>query len=649
MTATKTTLMAPPVADPVDRAVDIVRNYLLDAGLPESVFIDIDVLGLPTLCRPPRERYDRPTYHIRLYAGVVLLGPFFDAGTDSGPCGHCLERRWLAIRPPEERRAIDEGTDVFLNGVAPQLTPSALAMIHQMVLRNTAVEPHATRSGAAEIYEMDLTEGILASHLLIADSECAVCRRPRADTAEGATLSLRPRPKTSPHSYRIKSAEQLDLPTAGYVNPVCGVLGGRFLPAYHVSATSPVSGFFRVRSKYDYHEMWWSGQAQSYSSSTRLGLLEGLERYAGQFPRATATGVYDTYQNLSPNALDPTECGMYSPEFYRHHSGFYEPFSSDRPTHWVWGHSIRDDRPVLVPEQLAFYLDRRPDKKFVQECSNGCASGSCVEEAVLHGMLEIMERDAFLLCWYGGAALTQIDVSSCSDPRIHLMVDRVDRIGYHMMLFDIRVDLPIPVVMAVAERHDGGLGAFCFAAGAGFDPETAILSAMAETASFVPGLDERVQASMPELLEMAADYDNVKNLNHHPLLYGLPEMADKARSLIESSTVRTMDEIYGDWNRCRPANEDLTDDVRYLVDRFAEVGSDVIVIRQTSPEQKHAGIETVCVIAPGLVPIDFGWQRQRVLHHPRLQAFLDDRLATVQPSGSGFRATGLNKIPHPFP
>jgi len=54
--------------------------------------------------------------------GVVLLGPFFDAGTDSGPGGHCLSADGSPFAAGE-RRAIDEGSDVFLNGVAPQLTP----------------------------------------------------------------------------------------------------------------------------------------------------------------------------------------------------------------------------------------------------------------------------------------------------------------------------------------------------------------------------------------------------------------------------------------------------------------------------------------------------------------------------------------------
>jgi ribosomal protein S12 methylthiotransferase accessory factor len=302
-----------------------------------------------------------------------------------------------------------------------------------------------------------------------------------------------------------------------------------------------------------------------------------------------------------------------------------------------------------VPEQLVYYLDRRPDRKFVQECSSGCASGSCVEEALLHGMLELIERDAFLLAWYGGARLPEIDVAGLRDPGTRFIIDRVARLGYRTRLFDMRIDLPVPAVMAVAERLDGGLGALCFAAGASFDPAEAVRSALAETASYVPGLDDRVNARLPDLKAMVGDYRRVHELTHHALLYGLPEMAATVDFLTAPGPVRPLEELYAGWLDRRPATLDLADDVRYLVGELAARGSDVIAVDQTCPEQEIAGMRTYRTIATGLVPIDFGWERQRALRHPRLRAFLDHRLAQVHPAADGWGATGLNARPHPFP
>ncbi|WP_181446606.1 TOMM precursor leader peptide-binding protein [Streptomyces sp. NTH33] len=621
-----------------------MRDHLAERVL-DGIEVEVGVLGLPVGEDPPRP--GGLSYPVRLYGGTVLLGPLYRADGTSRPCARCLERRWLALRPVEERRAVDDGADFTVLGDAAVLTPFVLEQMARIASAETAAG--LGESGIGRIVELRVRDMTVARHDLIADSECERCAAPEPDTAERAVIPLDPSPKSSPTHYRGAAAADLNLPTAAYVNGVCGALAGMFQRVYQCSATLPVSGFFRVRSKYDYHEMWWSGQSQSSAGSERYGMLEGLERYAGQFPRAVRPSVHGSHRDLAPDALDPTVMGSYLPEFYAGHTEFYEPFDPDTPMHWVWGYSFGERRPMLVPEQLVYYLDRRPDKKFVQESSNGCASGTSPQEALLHGMLELIERDAFLLCWYGGARLPEIDASTCEDEEIQFILDRVARLGYRMRLFDMRVDIPVPAVMAMAERLDGGLGRLCFAAGASLDPVEAIRSAISETASYIPGMDERVEAKLPELRAMVEDYNRVHELTQHALLYGLPEMAETADFLLAARTPRSMDDLYGAWLRQRPSTLDLTDDVTFLLERIREAGSDVLAIDQTCPEQAAAGIHTLCVLAPGLIPIDFGWERQRALGHPRLRAFLEGGLAEIHSRAEGFGPTGLNPRPHPFP
>lgn len=630
--------------------VEVVRDYLTGC-VTAGVTVDVGVLGLPERDASSAARaVDGLVYPVRVYGGTVLMGPLHRADGTSQPCARCLERRWLALRPVEERKPIEDGADVWAAGDDALLTPFALEQIAQIVRTETAgggLAPGDRRIG--RIVELRLGDLTVRRHELVADSECERCATPVPDTAEGAMLPLGPRPKRGPTSYRGASAADLTLPTTGLVNEVCGTLASAARRVYQCSATLPVSGYFRVRSKYDYHEMWWSGQSQSSASSERYGVLEGLERYAGQFPRAKQTQTYASFNDLKPNALDPASMGSYGPEFYAGHHDYYQPYHPDTATHWVWGYSFGEQRPLLVPEQFVFYLDRRSDRKFVQECSNGCASGSSVEEALLHGMLELIERDAFLLCWYGSAKLPEIDQSTLEDEEIRFVLDRVARLGYRMRLFDMRVDIPVPAVMAVAERLDGGLGKLCFAAGASLDPVEAVRAAIAETASYIPGMDERVEAKLPALREMAADYNKVHELTHHALLYGLPEMASTADFLLDAAPPRSMDELYGPWLAQRPATLDLADDARFVMERLREAGSDVVAVDQTCPEQQGTGIRTLCVLAPGLVPIDFGWERQRVLNHSRLRAYLDGSLAEIHARDEGFGPTGLNRRPHPFP
>ena len=152
----------------------------------------------------------------------------------------------------------------------------------------------------------------------------------------------------------------------------------------------------------DLYEIFWGGHTDRFEQSLRVGLLEGLERYAGMQPRAKSIATVSSLADLDEPALDPRACGVYSDQFYQvdHRA---TPFTPERPIPWVWGYSLRDRRPVLVPEVLTYYHSTEPSQRFVQECSNGCASGSSLTEAVYYGLLELIERDAFLLSWYGQA------------------------------------------------------------------------------------------------------------------------------------------------------------------------------------------------------------------------------------------------------
>lgn len=650
MTLVSQTAVSEAGPDAPSHAAERVRRHLAP-HCADGVRLDVAVLGLPTAEGPVQAQGPgAPRYTVRLVPGAVLLGPLYRDDGTCRPCARCLERRWTALRPVEERRALEDGADATTVGDDPALSPFLLDQAARVVAAETARRPPAAPEPAvAAVVELSTADLTLTRHALLADSECEKCARPTEDTPDGARLPLAPRPKAGPSSYRGASALDLELPTGAYVNPVCGALGSRTRRVYQCSATLPVSGYFRVRSKYDYHEMWWSGQSQSSASSERHGILEGLERYAGQFPRARRTAVHGSFDDLSPHALDPMTMGSYGRDFYARHTEAYRPFERGMTLPWVWGWSHGAQRPVLVPEQLVFYLDRSDDRKFVQECSNGCASGTSAEEALLHGLLELLERDAFLLNWYAGARLPEIDPAGCADEEIQFVLDRVTRLGYRMRLFDMRVDVPVPVVMAVAERLDGGLGRLCFAAGAGLDPLEAVRAAIAETASYIPGMDERVEARLAELRPMVEDYTQVRELTQHALLYGLPEMAACTDFLLADPDPRPLEELYAGWLAERPATLDLADDVRHLTRLLSRVGSDVVVVDQTCPEQGGTAIRTLCVLAPGLVPIDFGWERQRALHHPRLHAFLAGELSTVHPEGRGYGPTGLNRRPHPFP
>ncbi len=487
---------------------------------------------------------------------------------------------------------------------------------------------------------------------LLAEPLCPTCTSctpaDGASDREGAeqpVLPLVSRPKPAPDRRRLRPADGYELPEAALANPVCGVLGAGTWSDVVSPTTAPVAGSVFMRGYAGLTDVTWSGQANSFRASRSLAFLEGLERYAGTHRRSTAPMLTDSYHNLGAAALDPRECGLYSDRTYRE-DPMLGPFDPDRPIPWAQGWSLRDQKPVLVPARICYYSAGVAADNFVFECSNGCAIGSCLEEAVLYGLLELVERDAFLLGWYGNAPLPEIDLTASTGPALRAMLDRAALLGYDVHAYDNRIDLAVPVVTALAVRRDGGPGTLAFAASAGFDPEDTIESAVSEILTYIPHLPGQVRERPDELAAMAENFDLVRRLPDHAALFGLPQMARHARSYLEpAAPARPAAELYADWAETCPRGTDLLDDLLFCRDRFTEAGHDVIVVDQTSPEQRRLGLHTVSTLVPGLLPIDFGWTRQRALGLPRLRTAL---------RRAGLRETDLTDeelrlVPHPFP
>lgn len=638
---------------PLDRQLFLMKDYLTahllstfslpqnsgsGSQAPLSITIDIAAAGREEERGAERWLSDL-IYPIRLARSEILLGPLYQPA-QGGPCPLCLERRWLRTLPREEQ--------LMLRG--PALIPCALdslcSIVEMTLLQSTSATRTEKRQGQGWLYTLSLTSLQLTRHLLLADSLCPHCARPAQDTPEAASIALSSREKRQITDRRLLHATEYDLPVEGLVDPVCGIFGAEITTAYHDTLTASVYGTLPALHRPGATETAWGGHGYSYASSRSQGLLEALERYAAQETRAKKTAVHDSYINIEADALNPLACGLYTDECYRALSPRYQPFDPARKMPWVWGYSFRAARPLLVPEQLVYYMSRREGVPlFVQESSNGCAAGSCLEEAILHGLLELIERDAFLLTWYARLAPPRIDPWSCRNQQTLATLARIERLGYQIHLFDTRLDIRIPSVTALALLREDAPGKLALAAGAALDPEEAISSALGEVAAALPDFARRLENERERVQALAHDFTRVSSIDDHALLYGLPEMAAQADFLFQNPRSGSLAEIYQRWMEEAPQSLDLRDDVTYCIDHILKLNMDVVVVEQTPPEQRAIGLTTVKVIVPGLLPIDFGWGRERALTLPRLRSVP----RTVGFQKSDFDPAEANRTPHPFP
>ncbi|SHM61179.1 YcaO-like family protein [Actinacidiphila paucisporea] len=625
----------------------------------------VAVIGAADVLRreAPPAAARRAAATVHLTADAVLIGPW-GGSTAAAACGCCLAIRWQRLRTRTERDALETGLARTAAGawpVLPDFTADAVwALVRLAAAPAEPVgvpRPPASGAGAPapdrsstpaggdalpRVTRLDLETGQVSTVPLLADPLCP--HAPHGHTPGEPEDFPVSREKAAADRYRLRSPAGYDLPAAALANPVCGVLGVGTWSDVTSPTTAPVAGSVFMRGYAGLTDVTWSGQSHSFTASRDLAFLEGLERYAGTHRRERGGVVTDSYDNLGEAALDPRDCGLYAPETYRD-DPMIAPFDPSRPIPWVQGWSLRDDRPVLVPARLVYYSAGTAADHFVFECSNGCATGSCLEEAVLFGLLELIERDAFLLGWYGDARLTEIDLGACRSPVLRAMTDRAALCGYDVHAFDNRVDLAVPVVTGLAVRRDGGPGTLAFAAGAAFDPETAVEAAVSEILTYLPHLPRQVTERPAELAAMAEDFSLVRRLPDHAALFGLPRMTRYVGSYLEPVDVRPPAEVYAEWEDRRPRGLDLRDDVLWCTGELARAGCDVIVVDQTAPEQRAMGLRTVCTIAPGLLPIDFGWTRQRALTMPRLRTA--QRRAGMRPDD--LRESEVRRVPHPFP
>lgn len=475
-------------------------------------------------------------------------------------------------------------------------------------------------------------------HTVLPDPLCPVCGELPDDSAERAVVRLTSAIKRYPGHYRLQplshwrvvlQRQAFDLRT--------GAINGRFHDVRAPVASTSVSVPSFV----------WGGEiaggrGRSYAASETAAMLEGMERYCSRAPQGKKTVVHDSYNRLKDDALDPRTAGLYAEEQYRQPDFPYEPFDPDEPIDWVWGYNLTREKPILVPLSLAYY-SASGGENWVAEGSNGSAIGGCWEEAVLHGLFEAVERDAFLIAWYARLPLRQLDPHSAGDPELSLLLHRIRCVsGYDVRLYDMTMEHGIPGILAIAKTLRPGRMNLVCAAGAHLNPLQAARGAVQEAAGLIEGLQDIFEREKERLERMFRDSSPVERMEDHVLLYGLPQAEERLSFLLKPERpLLAFGEAYGR----RDERPDLADDVRELVRVFGGLGLEVVAVDQTSPEVGRLGLRCVKTLVPGLLPMTFG---------SRLARLAGLRRVLEVPFELGFASRpldieSLHRYPHPFP
>ncbi len=596
----------------------------------------------------------RPSYYLKAeevlreaglpwLSGFVLfdegvVGPLVRPGTPG--CSQCADtRRIMAGRVHENTGELQ--MRLWKDGAIPRASSASWLGLLQMgcliVAETQKVLEGKPAHSEGRVYIVDLKTLKSSLHTFLPDPLCSICGGLPDDSQMNARISLKPSPKINPETYRCKSMDKLtEVLVKDYLDDRIGLLNEKTddpLSLFSDVIVNLPSFIGNVRA---------AGRSQSYLESERTAILEGLERYCGISPRGKRTVICDSFRNLAHQALDPVKVGVYSAEQYALPGFLFEPFDPDKSMDWVWAYSFLQKRPILVPEQLAYYSVGFGGN-FVHEGSNGCALGGTMEEAIFYGILEVVERDSFLMTWYAQLSLPRLDPYSANDKELQLMVDRLLVVaGYDVSLFNATMENGIPSIWAMAKnRNRTGANLIC-AAGAHVDPIRAAKSAIYELAGNMMFLNERFESNREEYDRMFVDPFMVRRMEDHSLLYCVPQAEERLQFLLDPNRpLQAFDEEF----KQGPRHADLTEDLKDILHEFHRLKLNVLVIDQTTPETLRNGLYCVKVLIPGMLPITFG-------HHLTRLTGLDRVLRVPMELGYEKQCLTLERLnphPHPFP
>jgi ribosomal protein S12 methylthiotransferase accessory factor len=156
------------------------------------------------------------------------------------------------------------------------------------------------------------------------------------------------------------------------------------------------------------------------------------------------------------------------------------------PIPWEEAVNVQNGAPKLVPSDLLWLVTRIKDQPlmYFQMGSNGIASGGTVEDAILSGLYEVLERDAWTLNQFlldSGMLLTRCPLVTTS-ARVETCLRKIEAADLRLHLFDITTDYKVPVFSAIILDLSGRCAGTFGGYGCHLNAEIAAIRAITEAA-----------------------------------------------------------------------------------------------------------------------------------------------------------------------
>ena len=602
--------LADPQATDADLEVVIVDDYLH----PELGKVNARMLAA-----------GRSWLMLKPCGKLLWIGPRFRPGEPG--CWRCLEARLRLNRQVEGfvgRRAGVGGPLPLSRAAYPPHTDAARSLATGEIARALVTGHCAVDSAVVTLHTLSLET---QRHQLVARPQCPACGEGDWPGKRRRAVQLRPSPKpfSTDGGLRAEPSDRTWERLRHHVSPITGVV--TTLVSFAEQSGSGLTYSYWAGHNFammhdDLHHLMMNLRGRSGGKGTTdlaakvSAVCEAIERYSGVW-RGESETHRARFGALGSEAIHPNDLLCFSARQYaereawnRAHPSHYhrvpEPFDETLDIDWTPVWSLRHQRFRWVPSAYCWF--GHPDlarSVFCSSDANGNAAGNTVEEAILQGFFELVERDAVACWWYNRVRRPAVDLASFGEPYTEALLDHYRAHGRELWMLDLTHDLGIPALAGVSRAIDRPSEDIVLGFGAHFDPRIAMLRALTEVNQFLPSVTARNQ-------DGTTDY-----WFHDP----------EAIRWWRTATVEAEPYVAPDPNApvrraadfARHHTGDLSRDVERCVELAAAQGLETLVLDQTQPD---IGQPVVKVIVPGLrhfwkrfgpgrlfeVPVHLGWR-----------------------------------------
>src|SRR5215218_303051 len=444
-----------------------------------------------------------PWLLVQLSGVFPLVGPIFRPS--DGPCWTCLADRMKRNR---EVRA-------FLNRKQARClvaSPLSRHMVGQSAVQLAAVEiAKAIATGFRtdlrnHVISLDLMGSTIARHYVTTRPQCPACGRDELRN-----------PSRAPVPVELGESGKLVMTSGGYrtvspattlarfrkhVSPLTGVVTRleRMEADLALNASYVASHNFSPRpNSVDELRAGLSGDSYGKGSTAEQAeasaLMEAIERYSGVF-QSNEIRVTQRSTDFPPGqAIVPNNVMLFSDAQYRQDQAPMAaeedaspppaPFDPSALIEWSPAWSLRDGCFKYFPTSLLYYFHNGAGADQTSADSNGCAAGNTLEEAIVQGFLELVERDSYAIWWYNRLQRPEVDLGRFDDSYVRDLQSQLAESGRRLWVLDVTSDLGIPTFVAILHWMHDSQENIEFGSGAHFDVRIALLRALTELNQFL--------------------------------------------------------------------------------------------------------------------------------------------------------------------